>query len=71
MVDFLKVAVFSVFLSTAGSTFAAVAADGDHSQKAILITGASTGIGRHATEARAAEVFTAWSTMPASPPADR
>ena len=57
MMDFLKVAVFSVFLLTAGSTFAEAAADGDHSQKAILITGASTGIGRHATEALAAEGY--------------
>ena len=55
--DFLKVVIFSVFLLAAGSTFAEVAADGDHSQKAILITGASSGIGRHATEALAAEGY--------------
>jgi len=57
MKDFFKVVIFSVLLSASGSTFADVSSDGDRSQKAVLITGASSGIGRHATEALAAEGY--------------
>ena len=57
MKDLFKVVIFSVLLSASGSTLAGVSSDGDRSQKAILITGASSGIGRHATEALAAEGY--------------
>jgi NAD(P)-dependent dehydrogenase (short-subunit alcohol dehydrogenase family) len=57
MRDFFKLAVISVAMFAAGSCFADSHSDGVKQQKAVLITGASTGIGRHATEALAAEGF--------------
>ena len=45
-------------LLTVGSTsLATTPSDGSNKQKAVLVTGASTGIGRHVTEAMAAEGY--------------
>ena len=54
MRDFFKLAVAAVILLAANSGFADTPAD---DQKAVLITGASTGIGRHATETLAAKGY--------------
>jgi NAD(P)-dependent dehydrogenase (short-subunit alcohol dehydrogenase family) len=58
MSNLFKIAVLTfILLATGNSTLAATTADADKKQKAVLITGASTGIGRHATEALAAEGY--------------
>ena len=57
MRDFFKLAAAITLLAASSACFAATAAEGASDQKAILITGASSGIGRHATEALAAEGY--------------
>lgn len=57
MRDFFKFVAAITLLAASGTCFAATAAEGASDQKAILITGASSGIGRHATEALAAEGY--------------
>ena len=54
MRDFFKLALAAVVLLTANDCFAETSTD---AQKAVLITGASTGIGRHATETLAAKGY--------------
>ena len=55
MRDFFRLVAISVVLFAASGCFADSHSDGAEQQKAVLITGASSGIGRHATEALAAE----------------
>jgi NAD(P)-dependent dehydrogenase (short-subunit alcohol dehydrogenase family) len=57
MRNFFKIAAAIAFLAAGGTCFAATAAEGANNQKVILITGASSGIGRHATETLAAEGY--------------
>jgi NAD(P)-dependent dehydrogenase (short-subunit alcohol dehydrogenase family) len=57
MRDFFRLAAISVVLFAASACFADSHSDGASQQKAVLITGASSGIGRHATEALAAEGY--------------
>ena len=57
MRDFFKFVAAITLLAASGTCFAETAAEGASDQKAILITGASSGIGRHATEALAAEGY--------------
>ncbi len=57
MRDLFSLAAISLVLLAANSSFAESPAGGATDQKAVLITGASTGIGRHATEALAAEGY--------------
>ena len=57
MRDFFRLAAISVVLFAASACFADSHSDGAKPQKAVLITGASSGIGRHATEALAAEGY--------------
>jgi len=55
---FFQVTCLFVGLLTLGSaSFATTASDDSNKQKAVLVTGASTGIGRHVTEAMAAEGY--------------
>jgi len=54
MRDFFKLAMAALVLLAANGSFAESATD---AQKAVLITGASTGIGRHATETLAAKGY--------------
>ncbi len=54
MRDFFKLAIAAVVLLAANGSFAA---HHEAEQKAVLITGASTGIGRHATETLAAKGY--------------
>lgn len=54
MRDFFKLAMAAVVLLAANGSFAA---HHEAEQKAVLITGASTGIGRHATETLAAKGY--------------
>jgi len=57
MRDFLRLATISIVLFVASGCFADSHSDGASHQKAVLITGASTGIGRHAAEALADEGY--------------
>ena len=58
MLNFNRLAGLSIVLLAASQFFLATAiADDSKGQKAILITGASTGIGRHTTEALAAQGY--------------
>ena len=57
MRDFFRLAAISVVLIAASGCFADSHSDSATPQKAVLITGASSGIGRHATEALAAEGY--------------
>lgn len=58
MLNLIKIAMVTVILlSTGNSSLAVTTTDTDKKQKAVLITGASTGIGRHATETLAAEGY--------------
>lgn len=57
MRDFFKLAAIAVVLFTVSSSFADSHSDGAKQQKAVLITGASSGIGRHATETLAAKGY--------------
>jgi len=57
MRNFFKFFAAIAFLAFSSGCFASTPAQGASDQKAILITGASSGIGRHATEALAAEGY--------------
>jgi len=52
-----RLAFLAIGLLAISSSFAAVATDALTEQKAVLITGASTGIGRHTTETLAADGY--------------
>jgi NAD(P)-dependent dehydrogenase (short-subunit alcohol dehydrogenase family) len=57
MRDFFKLFAAITVLAASSACFASTPEEGASDQKAILITGASSGIGRHATEALAAEGY--------------
>jgi len=57
MRDFFKFATAIALFAASSVCFASTPSEGASDQKAILITGASSGIGRHATEALAAEGY--------------
>lgn len=57
MWEFFRLGAIAVILLAASNGFATSPPERAADQKAVLITGASTGIGRHATEALAAEGY--------------
>ena len=57
MRDFFRLAAISAVLLVSSVSFADSHSDGASDKKAVLITGASTGIGRHAAEALAADGY--------------